>query len=100
MTVKCHSKGVGENNISVCDKGEGEVHAAGHTFCKFVAGLVKVATDTGKMLPESGFLFMEPKKELLELTGGKHVKVFITGKQIAPSTDTGRGRKSPPSLIF
>ena len=56
--------------------------------------------DTGKMLLESGFLFTELKNELLEHTGGKQAKIFIIGRQRAPSTDTGRGRKSPHSLIF
>ena len=31
-----------------------------------------------KMLPESRFLFIEPKNELREHTGSKQVKVFIT----------------------
>ena len=30
------------------------------------------------------------------IQGSKQAKVFITRKQIAPSTDTGKGRKSPP----
>ena len=34
---------------------------------------------------------MEPKNELHEHTGSKQAKVFITGRQTAPSTDTGRG---------
>ena len=51
------------------------------------------------MLPESGILFMEPKDELHEHTVGKQEKVFIIGKQVAPNTDTGRGRKSPPLPI-
>ena len=51
---------------------------------------------TRKMLPESRFLFTEPKNEFCEHTGSKQAKVFITGKQIAPSTDIGRGRKNPP----
>ena len=48
------------------------------------------------MLLESGFWYTEPKNELLEHTGSKHTRVFITGKQIAPSADPGRGKKSPP----
>ena len=48
------------------------------------------------MLLESKFLFMEPKNEFWEHTGGKQAKVFITGKQIAPSTDTGRRKRVPP----
>ena len=52
------------------------------------------------MLPESGFLFTEPKNELHEHTGGKQAKVFITGKQTATRTETGRERKSPPFLLF
>ena len=55
------------------------------------------AGDARKMLPESGFLFTELKNELREHTGSKQAKVFLTGKQRAPSTDPGRGRKSPPS---
>ena len=52
------------------------------------------------MLLEFGFLFMELKNEFQEHTGSKQVKIFITGKQRAPSTDTGRGRESPPFLLF
>ena len=55
--------------------------------------------DNGKMLPVSRFLFMEPKSEFHEHTGSKQAKVFITGKQIAPCTDTGTRRKSPPLTI-
>ena len=54
---------------------------------------LKSNTDARKMLPESGFLFMEPKNELQEHKGSK---VFITGKQTAPSSDMGRGKESPP----
>ena len=39
--------------------------------------------------------YQKPKNELWEHTGSKQAKVFITGKQIASSTDTGRGKKSP-----
>ena len=43
---------------------------------------------------------MEMKNELRKHTGIEQAKVFITGKQIAPSTDTGRERKSPPSVAL
>lgn len=59
-----------------------------------------LASVMGKMLPESGFLLPEPKNELGEHIGSRQAKVFIIGRQIAPSTETGRGRKSPLSLIF
>lgn len=52
------------------------------------------------MLLESGFLFPEPKNELRECTGGKPAKVLIIGRQAAPSTDPGRGRKNSHPLIF
>ena len=42
--MKYSPEEVGGNNISVYDKGEGEVHAAMHTFYKLVAGLMKVIT--------------------------------------------------------
>lgn len=54
---------------------------------------------TRKILPESRFLFSELKNEL-QHTGSKQAQVFITGQQIAPSTDTRRGKKSPPFLSF
>ena len=42
-------------------------------------------------------LVPEPKNELHKhIQAASKQKVFISGKQIAPSTDTGRGRKSPP----
>ena len=48
------------------------------------------------MLLESGFLFTQPKNELLKHTGSKQA-VFIIGKQIAPRT-AGR-EKSPLSPL-
>ena len=60
----------------------------------FVCLFLKNSTEA--VLPESGFLFTEPKNELHEYTGSKQAKVFIIGKQIAPSIDSGSGRKSPP----
>jgi len=51
------------------------------------------------MSPESRFMFTQLKNELLEHTGGKQARVFIAGRQIAPCTDTRRGRKSSGSLI-
>ena len=41
MTVKYRPKEAGGNNISVYDKGEGEVHVAVHTFYRY---LLKVTT--------------------------------------------------------
>ena len=55
---------------------------------------------TGKMLPESGFLFTEPKNELREHTGGQASQVFITGEQTAPSTDWEGEEESPFTLFY
>ena len=52
------------------------------------------------MLSESEFLFTKLKNELGEHTGSKQAKVFMAGKQRAPSTDTGRGRRSPAFQLF
>lgn len=50
---------------------------------------------------QARFLFTEPKDELQEHTQAtSKQKVVTTGKQTAPSTDTGRGRKSSPFLLF
>ena len=43
MNVKYHPEEA-EGNISIYDKGEGEVHAAMHILQKFVAALGKVTT--------------------------------------------------------
>ena len=73
------------------------------TECQEEQSLVKAHdVNSGKILPEfSNILFMEPKNELCEHTGGKQAKVFITGKQISSSTDTGMGRESPfPTVLW
>ena len=55
--------------------------------------------DAGKIIPESGFLFMGSKNEFREHPGSKQAsKVFIKGKQTAPRA-AGSGEKSPLSLL-
>ena len=54
--------------------------------------------DTGKMLPESRFLFMQPKNELHEHTGGKQAKV-LENKQPRHRQREGE-EESPHFLLF
>ena len=55
--------------------------------------------DTGKMTPESGFLFMAVKELTPQTHRQQASKVFIQGKQIAPRA-AGRGRRVPSLLSY
>ena len=55
-------------------------------------------SDARKMLPGSGFLFTQPKKELREYRQ-QASKVFITGKQIARRA-AGGGRRAPLYIVL
>ena len=53
------------------------------------------ATDARKMLPESEFLFTEPKNELQEHTGSKQAESLLQENKQFPG-QAERRKKSPP----
>ena len=53
--------------------------------------------DAGKMLPESGFLFMQPKNELLRHTGSKQAKSLLQENKYSQACWEG---EEEPLFIF
>ena len=56
-------------------------------------------SDAGKMSPESGFLFAEPKNELHEHTGSKEANSLLQESKQHPG-QLGRGRRVPTLLSY
>ena len=60
--------------------------------------LGQITNDAAKMLPESGFLFTQPKNELCEHIGIKQAKSLLQeSKQL--SGQLGGGRRVPPIVL-
>ena len=54
--------------------------------------------DAGNMLPESGFLFTEPKNDLRKHTGSTQAKSFSQESKQLPGQDWEREEESPSPL--